>query len=293
MTQSKNLLIKTASWAAASLPPSVKRGLYKIPVLTRFIRKSLNTAVPEGLTEVVIAGGISKELHIVLDLHAEKDYWLGTYEPGLQDAARHFIQPGQIVYDVGANIGYISLIAARLVKASGKVFSFEALPANIARLTQNLGLNNFLAYTQVVHAAVIDKPGEATFLTHVSGAMGKAIGSAGRDETYAQSIKVNGVNLDHFVFGLNNPPPDLIKIDIEGGEGLALAGMARLLKEIRPVMLIELHGEEAARQVWENLKINHYELHAMEKHTPIINSLAELDWKAYVIALPNQTTGFF
>ena len=48
---------------------------------------------------------------MALDLHAEKDYWLGTYEPDLQTAAWQIIKPGMVVYDVGANIGYISLMA--------------------------------------------------------------------------------------------------------------------------------------------------------------------------------------
>ena len=57
-----------------------------------------------------------------LDLRAEKDYWLGTYEPDLQAAARKLVQPGGTVYDVGANIGFISLACANLVGMSGRVF---------------------------------------------------------------------------------------------------------------------------------------------------------------------------
>ena len=170
-----------------------------------------------------------------------------------------------VVYDVGANIGYISLMAARLVGDSGRVFSFEALPANIARLKQNVALNQFQERIQIIHAAVVDKAGEVTFLTHASGAMGKALGSAGRDEHYTQTIKVQGLALDDFVFQQGNPPPAVIKMDIEGGEGMALAGMPRLLKETRPVLLIELHGEEAARQVWDCLKASRYTLRPMRQ----------------------------
>ena len=69
---------------------------------------------------------------------------------------------------------------------------------------------------------------------------------------------------------------------------MALAGMPRLLKEARPVLLIELHGKEAARQVWNCLKANGYTLRPMSKGAPAIRSLSELDWKAYVIALPDK-----
>ena len=250
------------------------------------IRRSLNEAAPEGITKVSIAGGIQRGLSMALDLHTEKDYWLGTYEPDLQAAAQQFIKPGMVVYDVGANIGYISLMAARLAGESGRVFSFEALPANIDRLSHNVALNAMQDRVQIIHGAVVDKPGEVTFLAHASGAMGKAQGSAGRDEHYTQTIKVTGIALDDFVFRQGNPPPAVIKMDIEGGEGMALAGMPRLLKETRPVLLIELHGQEAARQVWDCLKANRYTLRTMHVGSAPIQSLGELDWKAYVIATP-------
>lgn len=284
MADKENFLMNAAAWAARVLPAPVKRAFYKVPFLARLIRRSLNEAAPEGITEVVIAAGNLKGLIMALNLHAEKDYWLGTYEPDLQAAASRIIKPGMVVYDVGANIGYISLMAARLVGESGRVFSFEALPANIARLEQNVTLNALQEQIEVIHSAVVDKAGKVTFLTHASGAMGKALGSAGRDEHYSQTIKVQGIALDDFVFLQGNPPPALIKMDIEGGEGMALAGMPRLLKEVRPVLLIELHGEEAARQVWGCLKANRYTLRPMRKSASAIRSLGELDWKDYVIA---------
>ena len=287
MADKDNFLLRSAAWAARMLPVPVKRAFYKIPFLARLIRRSLNEAAPQGIAEVKIAGGILRGLSMALDLHTEKDYWLGTYEPDLQAAALQFIKPGMVVYDVGANIGYISLMAARLAGESGRVFSFEALPANIDRLTRNVALNAMQDRVQIVHAAVVDKPGEATFFSHASGAMGKAEGSAGRDEHYTQTIKVTGIALDDFVFRQGNPPPAVIKMDIEGGEGMALAGMPRLLKETRPALLIELHGQEAARQVWDCLKANRYTLRYMSAGSALIQSLDVLDWKAYVIAAPD------
>ena len=121
---------------------------------------------------------------------------------------------------------------------------------------------------------------------HHSGAMGKAQGSAGREEEYQQKIEVNGLSLDNFVYGQNQPLPALVKMDIEGGEGMALEGMTRILKDAPPIFLIELHGEQAARSVWEQLSACGYSLHQMQSGYPRIASLDELDWKAYVVALP-------
>lgn len=286
MSSAKNPLMRIASWSARALPASIKKVFYKIPFLASFLRRSLNKAAPQGITELEIAGGLLAGMHMALDLQSEKDYWLGTYEPDLQAAASRFIRPSMTVYDVGANIGYISLMAARLNEPNGKVYAFEALPANIARLKQNCALNDLEGRITIRHAAVVAESKPVTFFMHHSGAMGKAEGSAGRDEHYEQSISVNGLSLDGFVYQEKNPRPELIKLDIEGGEGMALKGMRQIIKEARPVFLIELHGEQAARQVWEQLIGSRYRLHRMRKGYPQIRSLEELDWKAYVVALP-------
>jgi len=287
MTAQKRILT-AASWAASVLPASIKKLLYKIPFLSRSIRRSLNAAAPEGLSEVTIAAGTAKGLRIILDLQSEKDYWLGTYESDLGAAARKLIQPGDVVYDVGANVGYISLVSAQLCGKSGKVFAFEALPVNVDRLRENVVINALESQITVTHAAVINTVQPVTFLTHHSGAMGKALGSTGRDEQYNGRITVPGLALDAFVYDENHPAPDVIKMDIEGGEGSALAGMPRLLAEKRPILLIELHGEKAARQVWNNLQQHNFSLHQMKRGYPKITRISALDWKAYIIAVPKQ-----
>jgi len=281
-------LMNIAAWSARVLPAPIKKSLYKIPALARLLRRSLNKAVPQGIVETEIAGGALAGMRMALDLHSEKDYWLGTYEPELQAAAAYFIQPGMCVYDLGANIGYISLIAARLNGPDGLVVAFEALPNNLERLQRNIALNRLQQRIIVTPCAVTAVSGKAEFLMHSSGAMGKLQGSAGRDETYQQTLPVQGLALDDFAFAAGNPKPGLIKMDIEGGEGLALEGMPRLLVEVQPVFLIELHGEQAACQVWQQLHTHGYSLHRMQRGYAPIPSLQELDWKAYVIALPQS-----
>ncbi len=75
-------------------------------------------------------------------------------------------------------------------------------------------------------------------------------------------------------------------MDIEGGEVLALPGMRRLLVEARPLILLELHGPEAARLVWDTLSAAGYRLCQMAPGYPQILSLDALDWKAYLVAMP-------
>jgi len=279
-----NFILKTASQAARFLPDSFKRLLYKLPFIAKPIRRLLNASSPKGLTSIKIASGPARGMRMSLDLHAEKDYWLGTYEPDLQIAAEKLIMPGDHIYDVGANIGYISLIAARLTGESGRVYSFEALPDNITRLKKNIAMNDLFERVHINHCAITDRDEPIIFYTHASGAMGKAAGSAGRDEDYGESITVKGLTLDHFTQTENLPLPDLIKMDIEGGEANALRGAERILSTKKPTLLIELHGQVAAEQVWHIFHDHGYQIHAINKNFSRITNLDQLDWKAYIVA---------
>jgi FkbM family methyltransferase len=282
-------ILSLAALAARVLPAPVKRALYQIRPVAKLIRGSLNRAAPQGLSEARVAAGGLEGLTLLLDLQIEKDYWLGTYEAELQETIRREIHPGMIVYDVGANIGYVSMLFARAAGPQGRVFAFEALPANLERIRANLALNP-TAPVEVVGMAVIDAARPVEFFMHASTSMGKAAGSAGRtEESYTSSITVPGISLDEFIYAkeisstLLNPIPQVVKIDIEGGEVLALPGMRRLLNEAHPLVLLELHGPEAARAAWQELTAAGYQLYRMDsgEHIP---SLEVLDWKAYVVA---------
>jgi FkbM family methyltransferase len=283
-----NLLLRLAAFAARILPDSLKQAIYRIKPLAGFLRKELNRAAPEELTVVQVAAGGLMGYSLELNLQLEKDYWLGTYELDLQQAVDELVQPGWVVYDVGANIGYISLMLARQVGETGRVFAFEALPANVQRLRRNIGLNELQDRVHVISAAVVDQAAPVHFLVHPSTSMGKVVGSAGRDkiQEYQQEIEVMGLALDGFVYEDGHPAPQVIKLDIEGGEVLAVKGMQRILAELRPLMLVELHGYEAARAVWPVLASAGYTIHRMQADFPKVDTVDMLDWKAYIIGKP-------
>jgi FkbM family methyltransferase len=281
-----NPLLFLASRMARFLPEPVKRGLYKLGPVTRLIRGTLNKAAPQGLTEVTIAAGILEGLRFKLDMQTEKDYWLGTYEPEFQAALEELVPPGALIYELGANVGYTSLCLGKAVGSEGKVFCFEALPENQERLRENLALNPDLSQFTVVPLAVADKPGEVQFLVHASDDMGKVVGSAGREAKYQDTITIQATSLDDYVYNQGNPPPEVIKMDIEGGEILALPGMKRVLAQAKPLMLVELHGPESAQAAWEALTRNGYSIHRMASGFSLVKDLDALDWKAYLIGKP-------
>ncbi len=282
-------LISLASWTAKYLPAPVVREIYRIPWIAKPLRGVLNRAAPQGSTEVTIAAGPAAGSQMYLNLQSEKDYWLGTYEIDLSKALVDLGKPGMVAYDLGANIGYISLIMAIIVGARGQVFAFEALPENLERLKHNIAINDLGDRVRIIPKAVCDQNEELTFLVGPSGGTGKATGSAGRiDLVYSEQIKVSGVTLDTFIFEQDHPEPDLIKLDIEGGEVLALPKMQGTLSRSKPIVLMELHGPEAIDVAWDILRAHRYRICRMTNGYPVITSKDEIDWKAYVIALPEK-----
>lgn len=266
------------------MPNGMKQAMYRLGPISKFIRSSLNKSMPSGIHPAKISAGILQGMQMHLDLQSEKDYWLGTYEIPLIEHLQTIGEKGMVAYDLGANIGYISLALAKIIGSQGKVFAFEALPKNVDRLRDNVASNEMQDRITVIPKAIAQSSGQATFLVHRSGGMGKLAISKGREESYENEVNVPAIALDDFVYEEGNPPPKIIKMDIEGAEGAALAGMRRLLSEQDPVLLIEMHGPEASRSAWEELKELGYQIRSLNNPASIINSIEELDWKSYVLA---------
>jgi FkbM family methyltransferase len=282
----KKILLSLVSFINRLLPGGVKKRLYHLGPVTRGIRLALNRISPSGYTPVVVSAGGLAGAKLWLDLQSEKDYWLGTYEVDLQQAIRQQLQPGWVVYDVGANIGYISLLLARAVGPQGQVHAFEALPENLERLRHHVGANGLETRVRVNAVAVAAESGPVTFLIGPSGSMGKVSGSAGREGQHRSAIQVESISLDDYIYRLGNPPPQAIKMDIEGGEVLALKGMGRILAEARPLVFLELHGPQAARVAWDTFNQAGYKICRMQPDLPQVTALKDLDWKAYLVAVP-------
>lgn len=286
MSQIKKMFFTAFTGLSRRVPVTLKQQVYKLPFLASMFRKAVNSTVEDGLTVVEITAGSLQGYKIQLNMKAEKSRWQGTYEPELEQALIKYVKPGMVAYDVGANIGYVSLWLSKFVGSEGLVYSFEPLPNNADRIRKNVELNE-LTNVVLTEAAVIDHEKPVTFYEHESVGMGKAEGSAGRDDQqYKRSFEVNGISLDSFVFQSKRQKPSIVKVDIEGGEVLALPGMVRVLRECRPILMLELHGPESEQVAWQILNSNNYSLHAMGDDEHELRDISELKWKAYVIALP-------
>jgi FkbM family methyltransferase len=158
--------------------------------------------------------------------------WLGSYEAEVQTLLVSLVRPGMVVYDLGANVGFFTLLASRLVGATGTVYAFEPLPANLEILRRHLALNR-CANVTVLPAAVSDRDGRARF---------EGSGSTARLGEGGDAIEVETARIDTLLARGDLTPADLVKLDIEGAELAALEGMDGLLRTVRPRLLIEFHG---------------------------------------------------
>lgn len=171
--------------------------------------------------------------------------WLGTYERHMQHLFRERIRPGAIVFDVGANAGFFTLLASKLAGASGRVYAFEPLPRNLYYLERHVRLND-LANVTVEALAVAATSGEAHFRTAAHASMG-GLAEGG-------NLRVVTASLDDLIASDRIPRPDFIKMDIEGAEGDALRGAADLLGSGPLTIALSTHGYQQHELCWSILK---------------------------------------
>jgi FkbM family methyltransferase len=180
-------------------------------------------------------------------------YGLGLAEETVQDALAEHLRPGDVFYDLGANVGFLSLIGARLVGEGGQVVAFEPVPTTAALLRRNASLNGF-DHVDVVEAAVGARAGRARLVLEEASQMAHLSTVPGMAEAGTTSeIDVEVLTLDaHLDDGAS--PPDVIKIDVEGAEIDALQGMARTISAHHPTIICEIHGtlDEVTRILTEH-----------------------------------------
>jgi FkbM family methyltransferase len=160
-----------------------------------------------------------------------------TYEPFIVDALRRVLRPTDVVLDVGANIGVLTVVAAKLC-ASGRVFAFEPSPHHLRYLRANVGANA-VANVSVEETAVMDAPGEVLLNRPETFQAGSYVATAHREGI---AERVRATTLDEWCVERAITRCDLVKIDVEGCERLVLTGARELLARHRPYLLVECNA---------------------------------------------------
>lgn len=163
-------------------------------------------------------------------------YLLGTSDMPEQKIAEELISLGDVVYDIGANLGFYSLLFSNLAGAEGKVYAFEPFPSSAARVRRNVDLNSLQKPIQILEIAVSDSDGTCRLDTSADGDVQHSI-----TRESDQGITVQQATIDSCVNCGKIQPPNFIKMDIEGAELLAFDGAKETLAKHKPAILCEVH----------------------------------------------------
>lgn len=201
-----------------------------------------------GRAPIPIAAGPANGMHVStahlpLDHAHAGSIVRGTLEPPVVEALRRTVRPGHVVYDVGANLGYYTLAAARLVGPQGRVVAFEPVPWCAEAVACNIALNG-LAHAEIRAQAVGAESGRARLLV-VEEASWSHLASTGRHAQTREEIDVDVVVLDELVAAGELPAPDVLKVDVEGAELQVVEGLRETIARHGPRIICELHDTNA------------------------------------------------
>lgn len=236
------MLTKLLTFAACRLPRPMLdwlKGLrYSKTPLGRLINGA-SERLKHSDAVVVVARGEGAGLRIRTKGVASQ-YVVGIAEPEIQASLKQCLPPGGTFYDIGANIGFFSLVGSRLVGPQGKVFSFEPMPQCVAQTREHAQLNG-LSNITVFEVAVSSRSGTERLLLGRETTWNK-LESTGDAPYIEGQILVQTITIDGLAAQEKLPPPDFIKIDVEGAEVDVLKGMAETIRTHRPVIVCQAHS---------------------------------------------------
>lgn len=209
------------------------KNLGKIPGV-RFVHKLLfKTLMPKRNTEIMVQG---KKMIIDPNDKGVAQYLLlyGVYGEYETQLVRELIKPGMNVLDIGANIGYFTLIFSDLAGDSGRVWAFEPEPKNFSMLSENLRVNS-IKNVEAVPKALSRERGHLTLFLDKSN-LGNMSLSSENIPDHGGRVEVETVSLDECI---GDQRVDFIKIDVQGAEGVVFDGAERVISKNKPKILVE------------------------------------------------------
>ena len=151
----------------------------------------------------------------------------GVFEQHETAFFRSLLRPGMVVTDIGANIGYYTLIASQHVQEAGRVFAFEPDPRNFELLAKSVQVNGYTNVTPI-NKALSDSVGTIRLFIDRRNFANNSL-AVGNVPDSAGTVEVECTTLDEFFAATPHQRPDIIKMDAQGAEGLILAGADRVL----------------------------------------------------------------
>jgi FkbM family methyltransferase len=206
------------------------------------------------------AAGLRFEVTLPLD----KSVWAGVYESEFTVAIAEHVKRGDVCYDIGGYRGYIAGVMA--LASAQNVFVFEPLPANQKALRRLCELNPQLPIN-VMALAVGNVDGTEVLKVMPDSSMGKLANSSFQAEVSAtDEIPVTIRRIDSLLRGHEIPPPNVVKIDVEGAELDVLSGSVEMLRVSRPAIFLEAHGAALEKSCSQQLEQFGYKVRRLDRH---------------------------
>jgi FkbM family methyltransferase len=203
------------------------------PLLRSAYRSLINLSTNSRGLECHLPGGESVRI--------SPEFRYISWNPDEYSAFKQRVAPGDVVLDIGANVGCYSLLFGQWVGESGRVYAFEPAPETFSGLQKHIELNRLRAVVQPIAAAVSDTSDSADFLLNEHGGMSRlAIDSSDRNGT--GTVQVATTTIDEFC-SRENIEPRLIKVDVEGFELMVLRGGRETIKKLgsKLSLFVEMH----------------------------------------------------
>ncbi len=199
----------------------------------------LDSFASDQFDELRLPNGISLSFSPLLHAHISKNGQL-EYEDHVAHVIEECLGRGDVFYDAGANVGVFAFMAATLVGEKGAVFAFEPEPNNILCFRRSLE-SAPVQNVELHPIALGGEDGSMRFDRRGGAFSGRLVDS--EDEIGSDGVcEIQVRSIDSLLAG-GMPPPSLIKIDVEGGEGLVLAGARETLRAHKPAVLCEMHPD--------------------------------------------------
>ena len=216
-----------------------------VPGLLRLLKYAYDAAQPRG---PVLTSCDSLRMYVdgQDDVIAGEILAYGAYEKQEIEFFKKQLRPGMTVIDIGANMGYYSLVAARVVGMQGHVYAFEPDPQNFSLLARNREENK-LWNIEVSPFAVSNKHEKRTFFRDRHNSGGHTFCQKNLPTFEAGSLEIEAITLDYFLRDKGNPRVDWIKMDVQGAEGLVIDGAIETLKQPGIHLLMEFWPEGLMR----------------------------------------------
>jgi FkbM family methyltransferase len=238
----------------------------RVPILGSALKNFSRSAIPSNaLVWKSIRSGPGKGLWIHLNPLYEMEYLEGNYEAPVERILLSNLRPGTVFYDIGAHIGVFSLIAARNLGSHGSVFVFEPDPSNVRRIKEHASRNQLDAI-RIIPKALCSTVGHQCFQrASVQSCMNRGVLAGDNSAIGESTIEVETTTLD--AIGQEYALPNLIKIDVEGSEAAVLRGGEEIFRLAKPLLVCEIHHEQASSDVTGWLQARGYIFHWLENST--------------------------